>query len=206
MTKIDRPTYDKRTKRTGCRLATGVGAALLIALVDDGGRHMRDDGWTEGWGQKSWTLDIPRNGHKIGAQQPIPNTVLQDFKFLQGSERMHRLRQKSFPATPDDVEDLHILLMANSQFILTLKNPSNNSKSSENVYFAPELHLDFSKTSVLAFPYLAAVKTDDILSMEDGFQTIVDYINQYPNLIMCLRSFYLIIFGDIGLKRWDLQQ
>ncbi|KAE9532400.1 hypothetical protein AGLY_010023 [Aphis glycines] len=80
----------------------------------------------------------------------IPNAA-QDFKFLQGSERMHRLRQKSFPATPDDIEDLHILLMANSQFTLILKNPSNklsfenqNSKSSENVYSAPGIFQDFS--------------------------------------------------------------
>jgi len=47
MAKIDRPTYDKRTKRTGCRLATGVGVALLAALVGDGGRHTRYDGWIE---------------------------------------------------------------------------------------------------------------------------------------------------------------
>ncbi|KAF0750241.1 FLYWCH-type domain-containing protein [Aphis craccivora] len=32
----------------------------------------------------------------------------------QGSESMRHLRQKSFPATPDEIEDLHIILMTNS--------------------------------------------------------------------------------------------
>ncbi|KAF0750242.1 Uncharacterized protein FWK35_00020436 [Aphis craccivora] len=51
------------------------------------------------------------------------------------------------------------------------------------------LHLESSKTSVFALPYLATVKTDDIPSMEDGFQTIVDYVNQFPNLMTCLEEF-----------------
>ncbi|KAL5246205.1 hypothetical protein ACI65C_013613 [Semiaphis heraclei] len=54
----------------------------------------------------------------------FPNAA-QDYTFFRGSERMRRLRQKSFPATPDDIEDLHTLLIANSQFTLTLQNPSN---------------------------------------------------------------------------------
>lgn len=46
------------------------------------------------------------------------------YKSLK-SKRIRRLRKTSFPASPDDIEDLHILLMANSQFTLTLQNPSN---------------------------------------------------------------------------------
>ncbi|CAI6372236.1 unnamed protein product [Macrosiphum euphorbiae] len=259
----------------------------------------------------------------------FPNAA-QDYTFLQCSERMRRLRQKSFPATPDNIEDLHILLMANSQYTLTLQNPSNKfyqgpllinqqikglifcnttniqqlgpelrnvqvagcdgtfktvpkfkkkdayqiftfqiiyknvsfplvnailSGKTEEIYvellsyIRNVLPLTYSqltiitdyeyglmnavktvfpesdhqgcyfhfcqaiirfvrnkKTSiyhlitknpiaarvlrmVLALPYLPAVKTNDIPSMEDGFQTIVDYVNQFPNLMMCLEQF-----------------
>lgn len=69
MSKIGRLTHDKRTKRTGCQL--GVEAALLAALVGDGGRHMRYDAWTGGWGRKLCTLDMRRDGHQIGAQTAL---------------------------------------------------------------------------------------------------------------------------------------
>ncbi|CAH1713798.1 unnamed protein product [Aphis gossypii] len=51
--------------------------------------------------------------------------LLRTTPFYKGLKRMRRLRQKSIPATPDNIEDLHTLLMANSQFTLTLQNPSN---------------------------------------------------------------------------------
>ncbi|KAF0723322.1 Uncharacterized protein FWK35_00024173, partial [Aphis craccivora] len=264
----------------------------------------------------------------------FPNAA-QDYTFLQGSERMRRLRQKSFPKTPDDIEDLHTLLMSNSQFTLTLQNPSNKfyqgsllinqqikglifcnisniqllepelrnvrvagcdgtfktvpkfkkkdayqiftfqviyknvsfplvyailSGKTEEIYvellsyIRNVLPLTYSQltiitdyeyglmnaiktifpesdqqgcyfhfcqaiirfirnkkasiyhlitkneiaarvlrmihySQVLALPYLPAIQTDDIPSMEDGFQTIVDYVNQFPNLMMCLEEF-----------------
>jgi len=36
---------------------------------------------------------------------------------------------------------------------------------------------------------LSTVKTDDIPSMEEGFQTIVDYMNLFYNFMMCLQEF-----------------
>jgi len=36
---------------------------------------------------------------------------------------------------------------------------------------------------------LPAIRTDDIPSMEEGFQKIVDYVNQFPNLMMCFERF-----------------
>lgn len=55
----------------------------------------------------------------------FPNAV-QDYTFVQSSERMRRLRQKFFPATPDSIEDFHLLLMANTQLAMILQNPSSN--------------------------------------------------------------------------------
>lgn len=62
--------------------------------------------------------------YNTGLLNSFPNAA-QDYTFLQSSDRMRRLRQKSFPATPDDIQDLHLLLMANTKFAIILKNPAN---------------------------------------------------------------------------------